>query len=74
MAKMFKNQFVELAAELRATRPSGENKFATTKARHVALGRMQQWEEMVKTVADFCRGQNGSFDRGRFLAACGLAE
>lgn len=29
-------------------------------------------EELAEEIADFCRSENGNFDRQRFLTACGL--
>ncbi len=69
---MSKKHFEALAQKLKNLKPSGENQFASPKAKHMALGKMEQWEEMVKGVADFCASQNDRFNREQFLAACGV--
>lgn len=68
---MTKKQFEDLAARLRAMRPGDENKFASAKAKHIAAGKLEQWQEMVRGMADFCQAQNPRFSRGRFLSAVG---
>ncbi len=69
---MSRKDFVALAARLKAMRPAGENTHASQKAKNVAAGRLDQWREMVKGMADFCQSQSERFDRERFLTACGL--
>ncbi len=71
---MSKKHFEALAARLHACKPGGENKYASTKAKHVAQGRMEQWRDMVRAVASVCGTFNGSFDRQRFLTACGMED
>ncbi len=71
---MTKRQFMDLAANLYRLKPSGENKYATQTAKSIAKGRMDQWLEMARGMADFCSEQNRRFDRKRFLVACGYHE
>jgi len=36
------------------------------------IGQKQFTKRQIELLADFCYQQNGNFDKGRFLAACGL--
>lgn len=61
---MSKKHFIKLAEALKQTRPERiglENKW-------------HQWCLMVRAVADVCASTNERFDRGRFLAACGMED
>lgn len=71
---MSNKHFQDLAGRLKAMRPSGENKHATAKSKHLAEGRLDQWRKMVKGMADFCANQNERFNRTRFLEAVGLDD
>ena len=43
----------ELANTLRALRPWGENRYAPAAAKHEAAGRLAQWAEMCRGLADY---------------------
>ena len=56
---MTKNNFIALAAALRAVKP---NPFQTA--------RYEQWTADVCAIIDVCAKMNPRFNRGRFMAAC----
>jgi hypothetical protein len=68
---MTRKDFVAIAAVLKTTKPF-VGKAHNSKPIHA------QWRQMVDKFADMCaaqyRGSYGGFDRGRFLAACGVDE
>lgn len=70
---MSKKHFIQLAAALRASRP-------TTNKPHFAdltpceSMNLAGWRMTVRSVADVCAQTNPRFDRARFLAACGMED
>ena len=63
-ASMTRKHFEALAAALKITGPAG----------YLTSGEGHQWRADVEQVADVCARFNPTFDRARFLAACGVQE
>lgn len=59
----------KIAQRLKELKPNGENKFAPTAAKQQAKGRLDQWEETVKGMAELAVGEE---QREAFLKAAGL--
>ena len=59
---MTRKHFRDLADRLDSLRPQGEPPCPIL---------MAWWRRTVHSMANFCAAQNGRFNRGRFLTACG---
>jgi hypothetical protein len=57
---MTKNNFTALAAALKATKPTGD------------AGWLEQWNNDVIVVMNICTVMNPRFNKGKFIAACGV--
>lgn len=60
---MSRKHFESLAAALRNRKPEA----------HWDPNKRVQWVHDCEAIADACQASNPRFDRGRFLAACGVA-
>lgn len=60
MGTLTRKDFNRYAAELKAQRPDPKQKAA-----------YQRWLGEVERAANFLRGTNPAFDKGRFTTACG---
>ncbi len=73
-----KMHFQALAEALRDARPidPGPVDIGTLSGLNVAADHeiaIGVWRRCVENIADVCRGENGRFDRTRFLRACGVS-
>lgn len=65
---MTKKHFIELADYLRGSKPVGYQKQGSIGGISATYGaEMEQWERDVQAVIDFCKAQNGNFDRSIFI-------
>lgn len=67
---MTRKHFVELARVLKNMKPPDSNRLTKKQL----AKEMEVWENMCNQLADFCSTFNYSFDRYRFLSACGVDE
>lgn len=67
-------EHLAIAKRLKDLRPARANKHATVSQKHMAIGRIYQWEEMVKGLADFFAEQNENFDREKWVDAIMTGE
>lgn len=58
---MTRKHFQLIASALEASRPPVN-----------AHAHYNQWKRDVEAMADVCAGQNGLFNRAKFLTACGV--
>ena len=65
---MSRKHFIELARVLKNMMPHKTNRLTKLKL----ANQMKVWENMCSNLADFCSTFNYSFDRYRFLTACGV--
>lgn len=57
---MTKNNFITLAAALKATKPTND------------AAMLEQWCNTAMAITEVCASLNPAFSKGKFLAACGV--
>lgn len=67
---MSRKHFVDLADILKNMKPVNRNRLTKKEYKK----NIDVWEETCSQMATFCSHHNRSFQRGRFMGACGVGE